>query len=106
MSELITTRDSYIQQGINWKWVPTSAPTFNGYAERSVGLIKGVLKRSIGEKILYFSQLRTAATYAEAVFNERPLHVITNTDPDYVPITPNLLIFGRNLRMLSHDMMV
>ena len=71
----------------------------------SVDLIKGVLKKSIGKKILSFSQLRTAATYAEAVFNERPLHVITNTDPDYVPITPNLLIFGRNLRMLSHDMM-
>ena len=55
ISELITTRDSYIQQGIKWKWVPTSAPTFNGYAEHSVGLIKGVLKRSIGKKILSFS---------------------------------------------------
>ena len=70
-----------------------------------MGLIKGVLKRSIGKKILSFSQLRTAAAYAEAVFNERPLHVMVDTDPDYVPITPNLLVFGRNLRLLGHDML-
>ena len=50
ISDLITIRESLVQQGIEWKWVPSSAPTFNGYAERSVGLIKGVLKRSIGKK--------------------------------------------------------
>merc|ERR1711888_354703 len=81
ISDLITTRGSLVQQGIQWKWVPSSAPTFNGYAERSLGLIKGVLKRSIGKKILSFSQLRTAAAYAEAVFNERPLHVLLDSDP-------------------------
>ena len=70
-----------------------------------MGLIKGVIKRSIGKKILSFSQLRTVACYTEAVFNERPLHVLSNTDPDYVPITPNMLIFGRNPRILSRDMM-
>ena len=49
--------------------------------------------------------MRTAAAYAEAVFNERPLHVLVDSDPDYVPITPNLLVFGRNLRLLGHDML-
>ena len=49
--------------------------------------------------------MRTAAAYAEAVFNERPLHVLLDSDPDYIPITPNLLVFGRNLRLLGHDML-
>ena len=49
--------------------------------------------------------MRTASAYAEAVFNERPLHVMVDSDPDYVPITPNLLVFGRNLRLLGHDML-
>ena len=73
------------------------------------GVFGGVNKRGIKEinwkKILSFSQLRTAAAYAEAVFNERPLHVMVDSDPDYVPITPNLLVFGRNLRLLGHDML-
>ena len=63
------------------------------------GIIQSILKISLS-----FSQLRIVTTYAEAAFKERPLHVINNTG-NYVRITPNLLIFGRNLRMLSHDML-
>ena len=36
----------------------------------------------------------------EAVFD-----VLTYADPDCVPITPNSLIFGCSLRLLSHDML-
>ena len=103
LSNYITKEGSEIQQGINWIWTPSLAPHFNGFCERSVGLIKGIIKKAVGRKILTFGQLSTVAAYAQAVFNERPLHVMTNTDPDYIPITPNMLVFGRNLRMLSHD---
>ena len=105
LSDLITRKDNLVQQGIEWKWTPSLAPHFNGFCERSIGLIKGIIKRSVGRKVLTFSQLRTVCAYAQAVFNERPLHVLANTDPDYVPITPHMLVFGRNLRMLSHDIM-
>ena len=29
--------------------------------------------------------------------------LLSYADPDYAPITPNLLIFGRNLRMSNHS---
>ena len=50
------------------------------------------------EKTFTFSQLRTVAAYSQAVIKERVLHFMANTDPDYIPV------FGRNLRMWSHDM--
>ena len=103
LSDIITKKDNLVQQGIEWKWTPSLAPHFNGFCERSISLIKGIIKRSVGKRIFTFSQLRTVAAYAQAVFNERPLHVMANTDPDYIPVTPNMLVFGRNLRMLSHD---
>ena len=105
ISDQITATNGLIQHGIRWEWVPIAAPSFNGYAERSLGLIKNIIKRSIGQKILTFDQLRTVAAYAEAVFNSRPLHVLSTSDPDYTPITPNMLVYGRNLRMLCHDLL-
>ena len=105
ISDSATIKNNLIQKGIQWKWVPVSAPSFNGFAERSVGLIKGIIKRSVGNKILTFSQLRTVCSYAEAVFNSRPLHVLSSSDPDFIPITPNMLVYGDNLRILAHDML-
>ena len=44
------------------------------------------------------------ATYAQAVFNERPLQVMPMSEPNFVPVTPNMLVYGRNLRQFSHDL--
>ena len=70
-----------------------------------MGLIKGIIKRSVGNKILTFSKLRTVSSYAEAISNSRPLHVLSSSDPDFIPITPNMLVYEDNLRMLAHDML-
>ena len=47
-----------------------------------------------------YSLLYTVA----AVFKQRILHFMANTDPDYIPFTTNILVFERNLRTWSHDM--
>ena len=69
LSNYITKEGSEIQKGINWIWTPSLAPHFNGFCERSVGLIKGIIKKAVGRKILTFDQLRTVAAYVQAVFN-------------------------------------
>merc|ERR1712033_70142 len=46
---------------------------------------------------LTLDQLMTVSSYASAIFNERPLCVLDN-DPNVIALTPNFLVYGRNLR--------
>ena len=103
-SNLITTHDAFKTHGISWKWVPIGAPHFNGFVERQLGMIKAIIRKSVGKKILTKSQFLTVATYAQAVFNERPLQVMPMSEPNFVPVTPNMLVYGRNLCQFSHDL--
>ena len=61
------------------------------------------MKKSIGNKILSKDSLATIACYAESLFNERPLCIMDADDPDFLPITPNMLNYGRSLRHFNHD---
>ena len=67
-------------------------------------MIKAIIRKSVGKKILTKSQFLTVATYAQAVFNERPLQVMPISEPNFVPVTPNMLVYGRNLRQFRHDL--
>ena len=44
----------------------------------------------------------TVTSYAQAIFNERPLCVVENGDANMVPLTPNSLTLGRNLKQFVH----
>ena len=39
----------------------------------------------------------------QSLFNERPLCIMDADDPDFIPITPNMLNYGRSLRHFNHD---
>ena len=49
-------------------------------------------------------QLHTVACYAESVFNERPLCVMDANDHNFIPVTPNSLMYGRSLRHFAHNL--
>ena len=53
--------------------------------------------------LLTLDQLITVSSYAQAVFNERPLCVVDNSDENIVPLTPNSLVYGRNLPQFVHN---
>ena len=91
-------------QGIQWKWTPIGAPHMNGLVERYLGMLKTLMKKAMGNKKMNISQLETVATYAQSIFNERPLTMLNSTDEDFIAITPNMLVFGRNLRHFSHNL--
>ena len=91
-------------QGIQWKWTPIGAPHMNGLVERYLGMLKSLMKKAVGNKKMTISQLETVATYAQSIFNERPLTMLNSSDEDFIAITPNMLVFGRNLRHFSHNL--
>ena len=89
-------------KGVSWVFCPIGDPHFNGYCERHLGILKSIMKKSVKNRLLTLDQLMTVASYAQAVFNERPLCVMDNNDINFVPLTPNTLVYGRNLRQFAH----
>ena len=90
-------------KGISWKYTPIGDPHFNGLCERALGILKNIMKKAVKNRLLTLDQLHTVACYAESLFNERPLGVLDANDPNFVPVTPNTLVYGRSLRHFSHS---
>ena len=90
------------EKGLLWRFTPIGAPHFNGFVERQIGILKAVMKKAVRNRVLTGDQLLTVACYAESCFNERPLCVMDSDDVDFVPLTPNSLVYGRSLRQFAH----
>ena len=102
-SREITKNRFLVDKKISWEFLPIGDPHFNGYCERALGILKSIMKKAVKNKLLTLDQLMTVSSYAQAVFNERPLCVMDNGDPNVVPLTPNSLTLGRNLRQFAHS---
>ena len=103
MSEQLVVKDCLKAKGIDWLWTPIGDPHFNGLVERQLGIIKKVIKKTVGQKLLNIDEFATVVAYAECIFNERPLCELVN-DPDFLPITPNLLVYGYSHRHFNHSL--
>ena len=103
ISEDAFTKDLLIKERVEWKFIPVRAAFMGGMYERLIGLFKTVIKRSIGRNLLTLDEFSTVCAYAEASCNDRPLYYVSRQDTGTVPLTPNMLIFGRNLRQCSVD---
>ena len=53
--------------------------------------------------MINLDEFATVVAYAECLFNERPLCELVN-DPDFLPITPNLLVYGHSHRHFNHSL--
>ena len=98
----ITKNKFLADKGVSWVFCPIGDPHFNGYCERHLGILKSIMKKSVKNRLLTLDQLMTVSSYAQAIFNERPLCVLDNNDCNIVPLTPNTLVYGRNLRQFVH----
>ncbi|XP_055623063.1 uncharacterized protein LOC129766521 [Toxorhynchites rutilus septentrionalis] len=82
-------------KGIEWHFIPPSAPHFGGAWERMVQETKKLLKQKLwGNSKPNESELRLALTEIEYLLNSRPLtHIPLNVDDDE-PLTPNHFLMG------------
>ena len=58
---------------IKWQFVVERGPWWGGAWERLVGVVKGLLRRSLGQAVLSWEELVTALTEVEKVINRRPI---------------------------------
>ena len=88
--------------GIKWRFNLSKAPWWGGFFERMVGLVKRVLKKSLGKASLTFQELSELMLDIEFSMNNRPL-TYQGEESEMEPLTPNHFIHGRRMKTLHDD---
>ena len=88
-------RNNLLNQSIEWKLNPPSAPHYGGVWGRLVQIVKRVLPINLGSTKLTPDVFSTIVTEAECLANSRPLTHARSDNKDDDPITPNHFLLGR-----------
>lgn len=82
--------------GVTQKFILPASPWWGGFYERLVRTVKSALKKILKKSFVTYEELLTVLGEIESVINSRPLYYASEDDIEEV-LTPNHLIFGRNL---------
>lgn len=74
---------------------PPNAPHFGGVWELEVRSIKAALHVAVGSQSVSEDVLSTVLVEVEGILNSKPLGYVSTDVADLDPITPNLLLMGR-----------
>ena len=96
------TKNFALKRNITWEHIPEKAAWFGGFYERMVAPVKNCLKKTLGRAKLDFNELLTVLHEIELILNSKPLTYVTDDVVDDV-LTPNHVLFGRNLSPVNTD---
>ncbi|XP_050522858.1 uncharacterized protein LOC126895247 [Daktulosphaira vitifoliae] len=85
---------------VEWKFIPARSPHFGGLWEAGVKSMKYLLRRVLGDAHLFYEELLTVITRAEACLNSRPLTILSSDPSDLSPLTPGHFLIGNSLTAL------
>lgn len=94
-----TIQDAVTDHGIQWHFVPPSAPHFGGLWEAAVKSAKRHLVKMSGSALLNFEEMSTLLCRVEAVLNSRPLTPVSDSPSDYTVLTPGHFLIGGNIML-------
>ena len=91
-------------KNFEWKVSPADSPWRQGKAERRIGVVKRILRMSIGDTVTTHLELQTILKEAANICNERPLGLSRpRADGSFDVLTPNSLLLGRSMNILPDD---
>jgi hypothetical protein len=95
-SELHNNRvaDYCTAEGINWSFIPPSAPHHGGLWEAGVKSAKTHMRKIIGDHKLTYEELTTTLHQIEACLNSRPITPLTSDPNDLEALTPGHFLVG------------
>lgn len=88
--------------GVDWDLNIPLAPWHGGFFERMVKSAKELLRKELTNNRLTFEEMQTVLVEVEQIINNRPLTYAYPNDIECC-LTPNHLLFGRNLQYTSND---
>lgn len=88
------------KDGIQWHFIPPSAPHFGGLWEAAVRSSKHHLLRVVGESPVHPEDFNTLLTQVEACLNSRPLTPLSDDPNDLEPLTPAHFLIGTSLQSI------
>ena len=88
-------KDQLLNQSVEWKLNPPSAPHFGGVWERLAQCVKRALLLNLGSAKLTPDVFATIVSEAECLVNSRPLTHVRSNHEDDNPLTPNHFLLGR-----------
>ena len=83
-------------KSIKWTFTPNYSPWSGAIFEAMVKIIKKILAKTFNSRKMSIDDMITLVSHAEFVANQRPISYVTQND-QLMTLTPNLLIFGRQL---------
>lgn len=90
------------QEGINFLFIPSYTPHFNGMAEAAVRSTKHHLRRLLQLTHFTYEEMHTCLTQIEAILNSRPITALNSDPSDFTPLTPAHFLIGRSLVSVPH----
>ncbi|XP_015373926.1 PREDICTED: uncharacterized protein LOC107168892 [Diuraphis noxia] len=86
--------DQLSELGIEWQFIPPSAPHFGGLWESAVKSAKQHLVKSSNGALLTYEETSTLLCRIEAVLNSRPLTATSSDPSDFNVLTPGHFLIG------------
>ncbi|XP_038160417.1 uncharacterized protein LOC119796094 [Cyprinodon tularosa] len=80
---------------VKFQFNPPSAPHFGGAWEREIRSIKSALYATIQSQTVTEEVLHTVLIEIEGILNSKPLGYVSSDIADPDPVTPNMLLMGR-----------
>lgn len=77
---------------IKWNFNPPSAPWWGGWWERLIGILKKLLRRTLGNVRLDYEEMLTILYECESVINSRPLTYLSEDPTDLAVLTPHMFL--------------
>jgi hypothetical protein len=77
---------------IEWRFNPPAASWWGGFWERLIGLLKQLLRRTLGRAALTYEELATVLCDCEAVLNNRPITYLSDDPTEVDALTPNMFL--------------
>jgi len=89
--------------GVQWHFIPPTAPHFGGLWEAGIKSLKFHLRRVIGSRTLSKAEFATLLCQIEAYLNSRPIAALTDDPSDLSALTPGHFLIGRLLVAAPED---
>ena len=93
-------KDYLSQKHIEWRYSLQLAPHWNGMSERLIAVTKKTLRKILMKSLVDYEEFHTVLKEAAAIINSRPLSYNYYDLDSVAPLTPSMLMYGRNITQL------